>query len=87
MIETSRYFVSNKNNGIVSLIPAPFRENYDKLAKLKTDEKNTENKQKIKTEKLLFQYTLEDRISVYKTLIRESFARKKIYFYNFANRI
>ena len=43
-IETSRYFVANKNNGITSLIPAPFRENYDKMAKLKTDEpKNTEN--------------------------------------------
>ena len=62
------------------MIPAPFRENYDKLVKLKTNEKNTENKQKIKTEKLLFQYPLEDRISVYKTLIRESFAREKSIF-------
>jgi primosomal protein N' (replication factor Y) (superfamily II helicase) len=80
VIETSKYFVSSKNNGFVSLIPAPFRENYDKLAKLKIDEKNTENKQKIKTEKLLFQYPMEDRISVYKTLIRESFARGKSIF-------
>jgi len=83
-IETSKYFVAKKNNGITSLIPAPLRENYDKVAKF-IDTKNQRKKPKenlklIKSEKLIFQASFEDRISVYKTLIRGTFAEKKSIF-------
>src|ERR1035437_5725827 len=85
IIETSKYFVSNKNNGIASLIPALFRENYDKLADAGVGHPNNgcstpASAQKLKSEKLLFQTPLEDRISSYKTLIRGSFAQKKSVF-------
>jgi len=80
-IETSKYFAGSKNNGITSLIPSSLRENYDKIAKLKDEIKNgTKADQNIKSEKLLFQAPLEDRISAYKTLIRGSFAIKKSVF-------
>src|SRR5680860_529358 len=39
--------------------------------------KETKN---IKAEKLLFQYPFEERMSIYKTLIRESFAKRKSVF-------
>ncbi|MDR3519916.1 MAG: hypothetical protein P4L63_03480 [Candidatus Pacebacteria bacterium] len=83
-IEISRYNVKSKNNGITSLIPAPFRENYDKLTSF-VNLKNQTNKPKensklIKSEKLIFQASKTDRISFYKTLIRGSFAEKKSVF-------
>jgi primosomal protein N' len=82
-IETSKYFVSGKNNGITSLLPAVFRENYDKLAKvnLTVALSLTRRREKnLKSEKLLFQAPFEDRVTYYKTLIRESFAQKKSVF-------
>jgi len=82
--ETSKYFVANKNNGITSLIPAPLRENYDKVVRFvnirNQNKKTKENLKLIKSEKLIFQASLDDRISVYKTLIRGSFAEKKSVF-------
>jgi len=83
-IETSKYFASGRNNGITSLIPAVLRENYDKIAKLNFKDGPWGNSLKdrpyLKSEKLLFQAPLEDRLSVYKTLIRGSFALKKSVF-------
>ena len=83
-VEISRYSVKSKNNGITSLIPAPLRENYDKLASfldLKNQPQTTkENSKSIQSEKLIFQAPKIDRISFYKTLIRGSFAEKKSVF-------
>ncbi|MEK7080994.1 MAG: hypothetical protein AAB902_01200, partial [Patescibacteria group bacterium] len=82
-IETSRYFVSSKSNGITSLIPAVMRENYDKIASAQGGSASggkKENLKNLKSEKLLFQAPLPDRISIYKTLIRGSFALKKSVF-------
>ena len=83
-IEMSKYNAESKNNGVTSLIPAIFRENYDKISRLKEEVKDdTETKkinQNLKSEKLLFQASSEDRISAYKTLIRGSFALKKSVF-------
>jgi primosomal protein N' (replication factor Y) len=80
-IATSKYFAESKNNGITSLIPAPLRENYDKIAKF-VNFKNTQNttdknRKLMKSEKLLLQAPFLDRIATYKTLIRGAFADKK----------
>ena len=83
-IETSRYFVSSKSNGITSLVPAVMRENYDKIAKFVSLRAplliESPASKSLKPEKLLFQAPLPDRISIYKTLIRGSFALKKSVF-------
>ncbi len=80
----SSYFVSKKNNGAASLIPSIFREKYDEIEKLwnNKSEHITINfrSPEIKTEKMLFQTNLEDRISFYKTFIRGQFALKKSVF-------
>ncbi|MEK7104686.1 MAG: hypothetical protein AAB868_01455, partial [Patescibacteria group bacterium] len=92
--ELSSYFASKKNSGVISFIPDIFREKYDVIEKFTKDgflkgqslrespqglslEKNSPE---IKTEKLLLQAQLEDRISFYKTLIRGYFALKKSVF-------
>lgn len=80
ILEISKYFATTKNNTAVSLIPSIFREDYDKIAKFKNDLLETRNHPNLKTEKLIFQASTEDRISAYKTLIRESFAQKKSVF-------
>lgn len=79
----SKYFVSNKSNAIASLIPSLFREKYDKIAeihKVGLWGNSLKNRPYIKAEKLLLQEPIEDRISIYKTLIRENFALKKSVF-------
>lgn len=79
--EIGEYFASRKNTSVVSLIPSAYREEYDKISKLKNESKEITNTSKnLKTEKLLFQAPLEDRISFYKTLVRGSFAEKKSIF-------
>jgi primosomal protein N' len=83
--EAGKYFAQNKGNVAASLIPNVLLEEYDKIKNIKNEgknsfEKNYENKQNLKAEKLLFQYPFLDRISAYKTLIRESFARGKSIF-------
>ncbi|MFA6353546.1 MAG: hypothetical protein WCW93_01285 [Candidatus Paceibacterota bacterium] len=81
IFDTSKYFAQNKNKTLASLIPNIFLEEYDKIAKIKNSHQDIfKNEQKLRTEKLLFQYPLEDRISIYKTLIRESFAKGKSIF-------
>lgn len=83
-MEISKYNVESKNNSITSLIPVSLRENYDKITKIKNDAKDLSFGKKInqnlKSEKFLFQASLEDRISAYKTFIRGSFAAKKSVF-------
>jgi primosomal protein N' (replication factor Y) len=84
-LETCKYFAVNKNGGLASLIPIIFIERYDKLVKVKKEENLVEKKEvdiqnKLKSEKLLLQLPFTDRISIYKTLIRENFALKKSVF-------
>lgn len=82
----SSYFVSKKNSAVISLIPAIFRERYNELEKFSFGNNFTSKEEEkfdspiIKNEKLLFQASLEDRISYYKTLIRGQFALKKSVF-------
>ena len=83
IFEACDYFAQNKNQALASLIPKIFLENYKELARLKNsaEDKNAKLSQKnIKTEKLLFQYPFKDRLSIYKTMVRESFARGKSIF-------
>ncbi|MFA6520331.1 MAG: hypothetical protein WCT44_01850 [Candidatus Paceibacterota bacterium] len=85
IFDTSKYFAQNKSSLIISLIPNIFIEHYDKISKFEKNEEGVEkisleNKQNLKAEKLLLQYPEEDRISIYKTLVRESFARGKSVF-------
>ena len=84
-IEISKYFASSKNNGVTTLIPAILRENYDKVSKTINGEKiiqieENSRKNKIKSEKVIFQAPALDRMSYYKTLIRGAFAEKKSVF-------
>jgi primosomal protein N' (replication factor Y) len=81
---TSNYFAINKNIGVASLIPNIFLEEYDKISKFKI-EANVAKKigleeKNIRAEKLLLQVPFKDRVSIYKTLIRASFAEKKSVF-------
>jgi len=86
LFDVSKYFANSNNSTFSSLVPNIFIEQYDKIAGIaeKTEhapEKNgsaTENK--LRAEKLLLQCPLNDRIAIYKTLIRESFARGKSVF-------
>jgi primosomal protein N' (replication factor Y) len=81
IFETGRYFAHSKNNAINSLLPNIFIEHYEKISKIKSGEKEIEKKeQNLRAEKLLLQYPLEDRISIHRTLVRESFARGKSIF-------
>ena len=82
IFDTSKYFAQNKNNIIPYLIPNIFLEEYDKIAKFTKIEPSEEKavSKSIRAEKLLLQYGLQDRISIYKTLIRESFAKGKSVF-------
>jgi primosomal protein N' len=83
-LEASRYFATNKNVGVASLIPNIFLDEYAKISKFKIEThgaiRNAEKDPNIRTEKLLLQTPFNDRISIYKTLIRASFAEKKSVF-------
>ncbi|MCC7160793.1 hypothetical protein IT399_03695 [Candidatus Nomurabacteria bacterium] len=81
--DTTKYFAQNKNMTIASLIPNIFIEEYDRIALISPKEEyvvSAETTPNIRTEKLLLQCGEEDRISTYKTLVRESFARGKSIF-------
>jgi len=80
----SKYFACSKNNAVASLLPAVFLEEYDKLADIVAHNKlpavklhSQEEARTIKSEKLILQQNLADRISNYKTLVRESFSSQK----------
>ncbi len=86
-LDLSSYFSSKKNSGMIAMIPSIFREKYDEIEKFSNtniidlgSSNLTNNQKRIRTEKLLFQASLEDRISYYKTLIRGQFALKKSVF-------
>lgn len=74
----SKYFASSKMNAFASLIPSIMIEEYDKLDSF--PKQNSDNTTKARSEKLLLQESFENRISIYKTLIRENFALKKSVF-------
>lgn len=82
VFDTSKYFAQNNTTSIISIIPSIFIEEYDKISKIKSGENENivKDNTNLRAEKLLFQYPQEDRISIYKTLIRESFAKGKSIF-------
>jgi primosomal protein N' (replication factor Y) len=73
------YTVGSTGTIIRNLIPSLFLENIFSLEKPDTyiEKISDEN---IKNEKLIFQAVREDRVSFYRTLIREAFAQKKSIF-------
>lgn len=77
--DIAKYFVQNEGSCLATLIPNIFLENYEKISQNYgfkiSKNKNYDDEKRIRSEKLLFQYRTEDRIAIYKTLIRESFAR------------
>jgi len=75
------YTVSNTGTIIKALLPAIFLENLKDLKKIKKidTEKEVEIKN-VKQEKLIFQALTPDRLSWYRTLIREAFAKKESVF-------
>lgn len=75
-IKLSRYFATQKGNTLMHLMPTSFRENYDTLVTFLNKENNSKEKNKNqKLEKILLQKSIEDRISFYKKLIRDSFKK------------
>lgn len=76
--KTSEYFVVSKSKVSEILIPAIVKNNYDKISPFyKEPAREDEKETNVKLEKLLLQSNFLDRISIYKTLIRGSFAEKK----------
>jgi primosomal protein N' (replication factor Y) len=73
----SDYFLISKNNIIATLLPKILENNYEKLNTLAKKNNVIQNINKIKAEKCLLQNSLQDRINIYKTLIRESFNKKQ----------
>lgn len=72
-----KYFVSSTGSIIKSLLPVLFLEKIDKLKKNTSPQKVdfvTQN------EKFIFQSNEQDRLAFYRTLIRESFAKKESVF-------
>jgi len=72
-----KYTVSSTGNIIKSLLPKIFVEN---ISKLKKAPNNKISEEKTVHEKLIFQANKEDRLAFYRTLIRESFAKKESVF-------
>ncbi|MFA6354961.1 MAG: hypothetical protein WCW65_00850 [Candidatus Paceibacterota bacterium] len=74
------YTISNTGTIIKALLPSVFLENLKNLNKNEiNNNKDTEIKN-LKQEKLIFQALTPDRMSWYRTLIRESFAKKESVF-------
>lgn len=71
-----KYTVSNTGIAIKNLIPKIYIENIEKLSKNENDFSKNINSH----EKLIFQSNQSDRLAFYKTLIRESFAKKESVF-------
>lgn len=74
------YSVSNTGTIIKSLMPSMFLENLKDLKKIKETESTQNQNENIKQEKLIFQALTPDRLSWYRTLIREAFAKKESVF-------
>jgi primosomal protein N' (replication factor Y) (superfamily II helicase) len=71
-LHLSSYFVSSKNNIIANLIPKVLLENFERLNELAKTKNQKEIISKTKNEKYIFQSPLQDRLNIYKNLIRES---------------
>ncbi len=82
VIATGEYFATSTNNAMAALIPSVLRTEYDKISKWKHGSQKIIQSEdsRLKNEKLLLQMPLSERLSVYKTLIRENFASKKSIF-------
>ncbi len=81
--EFADYINLSKNSVLSYLLPSVLKENYDELEGIVSDnskEKQNPKDDNLKPEKLLFQASADERISYYKTLIRESFAAHKSIF-------
>ncbi len=74
------YAVSNTGAIIKALLPSVFLDNLKELKKSKKIEINEREVDIVKQEKLIFQAMTPDRISWYRTLIREAFAKKQSVF-------
>lgn len=75
------YSVSNTGTMIKSLTPVTFLDNLKDLKKSKISTDSTNNEpENIKQDKLIFQALTDDRLSWYRTLIREAFAKKESVF-------
>jgi primosomal protein N' (replication factor Y) len=76
------YNISNTGTVIKALLPAVFLNNLKDLKKVKNEE-NVEmiaEAENVKQEKLIFQALTPDRMSWYRTMIREAFAKKQSIF-------
>lgn len=73
--ETSDYFVCGSGQILNNILPNIFFENYTDLNIKKQENKKSETS--VQNEKLAFQAPIEDRVVIYKTFIRESFAKKE----------
>ena len=78
--EVRSYFVSSTGQMLDTLIPAIVFENYNSLNKVEVTKEKTKD---ILPEKYAFQAPIEDRLVIYKTYIRESFAKKESVFFCF----
>lgn len=78
--EVRSYFVASTGQILDTLIPAIVFENYSSLNKVEVVKEKTKN---ILPEKYAFQAPIEDRLVIYKTYIRESFAKKESVFFCF----
>lgn len=76
------YTVSNTGTIIKALLPSTFLENLKDLKKIKKEEKESfyVESENVKQDKLIFQALTPDRMSWYRTLIREAFAKKQSVF-------
>ncbi|MFM7088723.1 MAG: hypothetical protein ACKOW9_04305 [Candidatus Paceibacterota bacterium] len=77
--DLAKYSLLQKNFVLSYVLPQVFKDNYDTLKDKITPSDQT-HEDNIKSEKALFQAPLEDRVSYYKTMIRESFALQKSVF-------
>ena len=74
------YTVSSTGTIIGAMLPSVFLDNIQELKELSKVIPVEEKLENIKHEKLIFQALLPDRISFYRTLIREAFAKKQSVF-------
>jgi len=74
------YTVSNTGTIIKALLPSIFLENLKDLKKIKIKDNEENEIKNVKQEKLIFQALTPDRMSWYRTLIREAFAKKESVF-------
>lgn len=71
------YYATSTGAIVNGMLPKFLIEKYDSILHTHTEEKEIKS---IKSEKLIFQALFEDRLSWYRTLIREAFAKKESIF-------